>query len=153
MKLHESTDRIQRQIILRAPRSRVWHAITDAREFGAWFEAHLEGTFAPGATVQGRILVPGYEQLTMEMAIERVEPETLMSFRWHPYAIEPSVDYSSEPKTLVEFRLSEVEGGTELTVVESGFDRIPLARRAEAFRMNDDGWAGQLQNIAKHVEA
>ena len=153
MKLHESTDRIQRQIVLRAPRSRVWRAITDATEFGAWFEAKLEGTFAPGATVGGPILVPGYEHVAMEMAIERVEPESLMSFRWHPYAIEPGADYSSEPKTLVEFRLSEVEGGTQLTVVESGFDRIPLARRAEAFRMNDDGWAGQLQNIAKYVEA
>ena len=151
MKLHESTDRIERQILLRAPRSRVWRAVADANEFGAWFQAKLEGRFAPGAIVKGRISIPGYEQITMEMTIERVEPESLMSFRWHPYAIEPNVDYSSEPTTLVEFLLTDVEGGTELTVVESGFDRIPLARRGEAFRMNDEGWAGQLENIAKHV--
>ena len=152
MKLHESTDRIERQILLRAPRSRVWRAITDAKEFGAWFQARREGTFAPGAYVKGRISIPGYEHVTMEMAIERVEPESLMSFRWHPYAIEPNVDYSSEPTTLVEFRLTEIVGGTELTVVESGFERIPPSRRAEAFRMNDEGWAGQLGNIAKYVE-
>ena len=151
MKLHESTDRIERQILLRAPRSRVWRAITDAKEFGDWFQAKLEGTFAPGANVNGQISIPGYEHVAMDMKIERVEPESLMSFRWHPYAIEPDVDYSGEPTTLVEFHLAEVEGGTELTVVESGFDRLPLARRADAFRMNDEGWAGQLENIAKHV--
>jgi len=151
MKLHESTDRIERQIVLRAPRSRVWRAITDAKEFGAWFQAKLEGTFAPGENVKGRISIPGYEHVGMDMKIERVEPESLMSFRWHPYAIDPKVDYSGEPTTLVEFRLTAVEGGTELTVVESGFEAIPIARRAEAFRMNDEGWTGQLGNIAKHV--
>ena len=151
MKLHESTDRIERRILVRAPRSRVWRAISDVEEFGAWFQAKLEGNFAPGASVKGKVLIPGFEHITIDMKVERVEPESFMSFRWHPYPIEAGVDYSSEPPTLVEFRLAQVEGGTELSVVESGFDRIPVARRAEAFRMNDEGWAGQLENIAKYV--
>jgi uncharacterized protein YndB with AHSA1/START domain len=151
MKLHESTDRIERQIVLRAPRSRVWRAISDAKEFGDWFQAKIDGAFTPGAQIKGRISIPGYEHVTIDMTIERIEPESLMSFRWHPYSVDANYDYSSEPTTLVEFRLIEVEGGTELTVVEAGFDRIPLARRAEAFRMNDDGWVGQLENIAKYV--
>jgi uncharacterized protein YndB with AHSA1/START domain len=151
MKLHESTDRIEKQIFIRAPRSRVWRAIADVKEFGDWFQAKLEGRFAPGAHVGGRISIPGYEHLTIDMTVERVEPESLLSFRWHPYPADPKVDYSSEPTTLVEFHLAEAEGGTELTVVESGFEGIPLARRAEAVRMNTDGWVGQLENIAKHV--
>jgi uncharacterized protein YndB with AHSA1/START domain len=153
MKLHTSTDRIEKTIILNAPRSRVWRALANADEFGAWFGARLEGAFAPGARVKGEITSRGYEHVSLELAIERVEPEKLLSFRWHPYAIEPGVDYSSEPPTLVEFLLEEVAGGTRLTVVESGFDRIPPARRAEAFRMNEDGWLQQLENIARHVAA
>ena len=148
-----STDRIEKTIVLRAPRSRVWRAIANAEEFGAWFGVKLEGAFAPGARVQGRITTPGYEHLTMEITIEQVDPERLFSYRWHPYAIDPSVDYSGEPTTLVEFRLDEVAGGTRLTVIESGFDRIPLARRAEAYRMNDQGWAEQIKNIERHVLA
>lgn len=148
-----TTDRIEKKIVLRAPRSRVWRAIASAEEFGAWFGVKLDGAFAPGARVEGRITTPGYEHVTMEITIERVEPERLLSYRWHPYAIESGVDYSGEPTTLVEFRLDEVAGGTELTLVESGFDRIPLARRAEAFRMNDQGWAEQIKNIERHVAA
>ena len=146
-----SSDRIEKNIVLRAPRSRVWRAIAGAEEFGAWFGVKLEGAFAPGARVKGRITIPGYEHVIMDVTVERIEPERLFSYRWHPYAIEPGVDYSGEPTTLVEFQLEEVVGGTRLTVVESGFDRIPLARRAEAFRMNDQGWAGQLKNIERHV--
>jgi uncharacterized protein YndB with AHSA1/START domain len=148
-----STDRIEKTIVLRAPRSRVWRAIANAEEFGAWFGVKLEGAFAPGARVQGRITTPGYEHLTMDITIEQVDPERLFSYRWHPYAIDPGMDYSGEPTTLVEFRLDEVAGGTRLTVIESGFDRIPLERRAEAFRMNDQGWAEQIQNIERHVMA
>jgi uncharacterized protein YndB with AHSA1/START domain len=148
-----STDRIEKTIVLRAPRSRVWRAIANAEEFGAWFGVKLEGAFAPGARVQGRITTPGYEHLTMDITIEQVDPERLFSYRWHPYAIDPGTDYSGEPTTLVEFRLDEVAGGTRLTVIESGFDRIPLERRAEAFRMNDQGWAEQIQNIERHVMA
>ncbi len=146
-----STDRIEKRIVLRAPRSRVWRAIADAKEFGAWFGVRLEGAFVAGATVRGRLTVPGYEHLTMEVVVERMEPERLLSYRWHPYAVDPKVDYSAEPTTLVELRLAEVPGGTELTVVESGFDRLPAARRADAFRMNEGGWATQLQNVARHV--
>jgi uncharacterized protein YndB with AHSA1/START domain len=113
----------------------------------------LEGAFAPGACVSGRITTPGYEHVVIEITVERVDPERIFSYRWHPYAVEPGVDYSGEPTTLVEFRLDEVPGGTKLTVIESGFDRIPAARRAEAFRMNEHGWAEQLRNIERHVAA
>ncbi|MDQ2742415.1 MAG: SRPBCC family protein [Chloroflexota bacterium] len=149
--MHMSTDRIERTIVLRAPRSRVWRALARADEFGAWFGVALEGTFAPGAHLTGRITTPDFEHLTMEITVERVEPEQLLSYRWHPFAIEPDVDYSHEPTTLVEFHLEEVADGTQLTVMESGFDRIPLARRATAFRMNDQGWAEQLTRIERYV--
>jgi uncharacterized protein YndB with AHSA1/START domain len=144
-------DRIEKKILLRAPRSRVWRAISNAEEFGEWFRVKLEGRFVEGATVRGRITYPGYEHLTMEVQVEHIEPERYFAYRWHPYAIDPAVDYSSEPTTLVEFRLEEAEGGTLLTIVESGFDRIPLARRAEAFRMNDQGWTEQTKNIERYV--
>ena len=147
----ENTDRIEKEILLRAPRSRVWKALTDAGEFGAWFRVKLENAFVPGERTKGRITHPGYEHVMMEVLVERMEPEELFSFRWHPYAIEPGVDYSSEPMTLVVFRLEEAPGGTRLKVVESGFDRIPAARRNEAFRMNDQGWTEQLKNIERHV--
>jgi uncharacterized protein YndB with AHSA1/START domain len=146
-----STDRIEKRIVLRASRSRVWRAITTAEEFGAWFRMNLDGEFAEGGTIRGRITHPGYEHVTLEMLVERIEPERYFSYRWHPYAIDPAVDYSAEPTTLVEFTLQDTEGGTALTIVESGFDRIPLARRAEAFRMNDQGWAGQIKNLARYV--
>jgi uncharacterized protein YndB with AHSA1/START domain len=146
------TDRIEKKVQLNAPQSRVWRAIANSKEFGEWFRVKLEGAFAEGKTVHGNILHPGYEHMTMEMMIERIEPERYFSYRWHPYAIDPQVDYSDEPTTLVEFRLEEANGGTALTIVESGFDRIPLARRAEAYRMDDQGWTGQAKAIAKYVE-
>jgi uncharacterized protein YndB with AHSA1/START domain len=145
------TDRIEKTVTLRAPRSRVWRAIADAQEFGAWFGVKLEGAFAEKAAVRGRITHPKYEHLTMEIVIERIEPERYFAYRWHPYAIDPAVDYSNEPTTLVEFRLEETPGGTVLTITESGFDRIPLARRAEAYRMNEGGWTSQVKNIERHV--
>ena len=107
--------------------------------------------FVEGATVRGRITHPGYEHLTMEIMVERLDPERYFAYRWHPYAIDPGVDYSKEPTTLVEFRLEDAAGGTVLTLTESGFDRIPRSRRAEAFRMNDNGWSEQLKNIERHV--
>jgi uncharacterized protein YndB with AHSA1/START domain len=146
-----STDRIEKRVVMRASRSRVWRAITTAEEFGAWFRVNLEGEFAEGRTIRGRITHPGYEHATVEMLVERIEPERYFSYRWHPHALDPAVDYSAEPTTLVEFILEEAEGGTAVTIVESGFDRIPLARRAEAFRMNGQGWAGQIQNLARYV--
>jgi uncharacterized protein YndB with AHSA1/START domain len=146
-----STDRIEKQILLRAPQPRVWRALTDAEEFGAWFRVKLEGPFVPGGLTKGKLTYPGYEHVTMEVRVERMEAETLFSYRWHPYAIDPKVDYSSEPATLVEFRLKSEDGGTLLRVVESGFDQLPASRRDEAFRMNDGGWKQQLVNIERHV--
>src|SRR5262245_30032263 len=147
-----TTDRIEKQIVLRAPPSRVWRAVSDADEFGTWFRCKLASPFRPGATVRGHITYPGYEHLKMEVRVERMEPERLFSFRWHPYAVDPDADYSGEPMTLVEFTLAPAEGsGTLLTIVESGFDQLPAARRDEAFRMNEGGWTEQAQNIARHV--
>lgn len=146
-----ATDRIEKRVVLRAPRSRVWRALTDQQEFGAWFGVNLEAPFAEGATVRGKITHPGYEHVTLEVVVERIEPERYFAYRWVPYAVDPDVDYSREPKTLVEFRLEETGEGTILTIVESGFDRVPTARRAEAFRMNDGGWTEQARNIERHV--
>jgi uncharacterized protein YndB with AHSA1/START domain len=146
-----STDRIEKTVTLRAPRARVWRALTAADEFGSWFRVKLDGAFTEGATVRGKITIPGYEHVTMEMQIDRIEPERYFSYRWHPHAVDPKVDYSAEPATLVEFTLEDAGGGTVLIIVESGFDRIPVARRAEAFRMNDNGWTGQIKNIERHV--
>lgn len=148
-----STDRIEKQVTLKAPRSRVWRAISDAGEFGQWFQMKLDAPFAPGSTVLGKLTVPGYKHVTVEMKIESVTPETLFSYRWHPYAIDSRADYSAEPMTLVEFHLADTNGGTELTITESGFDALPADRRAEAFRMNDGGWTAQARNIATYVGA
>lgn len=151
METTTGTDRIEKTVILKAPRARVWRAIADAKQFGEWFRVRLDGEFAAGATIRGNITYPGYEHLTMEVVVERMEPERFFSYRWHPHAIDPKVDYSTEPMTLVEFTLEDAAGGTRLTIVESGFDRIPLSRRALAFRMNSDGWSEQLQNIERYV--
>jgi uncharacterized protein YndB with AHSA1/START domain len=147
-----STDRIEKNVVLRAPRSRVWRAITNAEEFGTWFRMKLDGEIVQGAKLHGTVTRPGNEHISpIEMLIEQVEPERYFSYRWHPYAIDAAVNYSAEPMTLVEFILQETEGGTAVTIVESGFDRIPLARRDEAFRMNNNGWAGQVKNLAQYV--
>jgi uncharacterized protein YndB with AHSA1/START domain len=146
-----NTDRIEKTVTLRAPRSRVWRAISNADEFGQWFGVTLDGAFAEGASVVGKIKDPRYAHFQMELLIERIQPESLFSYRWHPHAMDSTADYSSEPTTLVEFRLDDAEEGTLLTIVESGFDRLPLARRAEAFRSNDGGWTGQIKNIARYV--
>ena len=145
------TDHIEKTIVLRAPRSRVWRALTQADQFGAWFGMALEGTFAPGARLTGRLTSPGHEHVTLEIVVERIEPEHLLSYRWHPYPSESGVDYAVEPMTLVVFHLADVADGTQLTVVESGFDRLPPARRGTAFRMNEQGWAEQLTHIAAYV--
>jgi len=144
-------DCIEKQIELKAPVSRVWRAITDYREFGEWFKVKLEGPFVPGQESRGQITHPGYEHVTWKAMVKEMKPESLFSFTWHPYAIDPSVDYSDEPQTLIEFKLSPKNGGTLLEISECGFDKIPEHRRAEAFRMDDQGWAGQLKNIERHV--
>ena len=146
------SDRIEKAIEIKAPVSRVWRALTDHTEFGTWFRVRLEGPFKPGRVVRGQITYPGYEHLRWEAAVQKMEPERLFSFTWHPYAIDPDVDYSSEPPTLVEFTLEEIKGGTLLRVVESGFDKLPAERRLEAFPRNEAGWSAQMQNVARHVE-
>jgi uncharacterized protein YndB with AHSA1/START domain len=147
------TDRIEKTVVLKAPRARVWRALSNAEEFGRWFGVALDGkSFSPGRRTQGHITHPGYEHILFDVLVERMEPERLLSWRWHPYPVDPAVDYSKEPTTLVVFKLKEVEGGTLLTVVESGFDQIPAARRGEAFRMNSAGWDEQLKNIERHAK-
>jgi uncharacterized protein YndB with AHSA1/START domain len=152
--MNESTDRIEKSIFLKAPRSRVWRALSNAEEFGDWFGVKLKGkSFAAGQRIEGKLTFEGYEHVVFEIWVERMEPEHRFSYRWHPYAVDPAVDYSQEPTTLVEFELKEAEGGTLLTVVESGFDKIPLSRRELSLRMNTQGWEGQMKRVQKYVEA
>ena len=170
-----NTDRIEKQILLRAPlesvwgdalgtEQSVWQAISDAREFGSWFGMRLDGPFVAGSRLGGEIVPTTvdpdiaasqkpYEGQRFDIMVDRIEPMRLFSFRWHPYAIDPKVDYSAEPTTLVTFELKDVDGGTLLTVVESGFDNIPPQRRLGAFRMNSDGWEEQMKRIEHHVAA
>jgi uncharacterized protein YndB with AHSA1/START domain len=150
--MNTSTDRIERKIFLKASRARVWRALSNAPEFGGWFGVDFKGkSFVAGKPVRGQVTYPGYEHIAMEVIIEKMVPEQILSWRWHPAAIDPAVDYSQEPMTLVVFELKEAEGGTLLTVVESGLDSIPPARRADVFRMNSSGWDEQMKNIEKHV--
>ena len=144
-------DRIEKRIELKAPVSRVWRALTDHREFGEWFRVKLDGPFVPGQVSRGQITYPGYEHLKWEVVVQKMEPERLFSFTWHPNATDPQVDYSKEPSTLVEFRLEKTANGTLLVLTESGFDKIPAGRRPEAFRGNDAGWTEQMTNIASYV--
>jgi uncharacterized protein YndB with AHSA1/START domain len=158
----ETTDRIEKKVLLRAPRTRVWRALTDAGEFGRWFGVKFDAPFTTGTLLRG-VVVPTtvdadvakaqqeYAGRPFEITIDRIEPERLFAFRWHPFAVEPGVDYSAEPTTLVVFALEEVENGTMLTVTESGFDRIPLARRAKAFTANEHGWTMVVRLIDKHL--
>jgi uncharacterized protein YndB with AHSA1/START domain len=144
-------DRIEKRIELKAPVARVWRALTDYREFGEWFRVKIDGPFVPGEVSRGHITYPGYEHLQWEAVVKAMEPERLFSFTWHPYAVDPKMDYSAEPQTLVEFRLEKMAQGTLLMVTESGFDGIPAGRRAEAFLRNDGGWAEQMKNIERYV--
>jgi len=146
-----ANDRIEKRVELRAPVSRVWRALTDYREFGEWFRVKLDGPFVPGQVSRGRITYPGYEHLVWEAVVQKMEPERLFSYTWHPYAVDPQADYSKETPTLVEFRLEKIPEGTLLVLTESGFDRIPGGRRLEAFRMNDGGWTEQMKNIEAYV--
>jgi len=167
------TDRIEKRVILRAPLARVWKAIGDSGEFGRWFGAKLDGPFVPGARLRGTfaeqppadVVIEFQKKLGLQPSaiklpapnevfctVERVEPNRLLSFRWIPYGIDAEIDPANEPTTLVELRLEETAGGTLLTIVESGFDKVPAHRRARAFLMNDEGWTQQANNLQKHVE-
>ena len=160
--MSSATDRIEKKVVLRAPRERVWHAISDSKEFGTWFGVRFDGPFAADKRMIGKIvptavdpevakLQEPHKGMAFEFAIDRVEPQELFSFRWHPSAVDSSVDYTKEPSTLVVFELQEVAGGTMLTVTESGFDRIPIERRAKAFAANEGGWTHQMKLIEKYL--
>jgi uncharacterized protein YndB with AHSA1/START domain len=151
--LASAQDRIEKTIELKFPSARVWAALTDHRQFGQWFRVDLEGPFVVGQPARGKITYPGYEHLVMEVVVERMEPQRLFSFRWHPYAVDPRVDYSEETPTLVEFQLEPTAAGTLLMVTESGFDSIPASRRDDAFRANSGGWTEQLRNIEAYLAA
>jgi uncharacterized protein YndB with AHSA1/START domain len=156
------TDRIEKRVLLRAPLDRVWRAISDSKQFGNWFGVEFDGPFVAGTRITAT-LVPTkvdaevvksqkrYEGLRFEFSIERIEPMRHFSYRWHPNAVDPNLDYSKEPTTLVVFELEEVTGGTMLTITESGFDRIPLERRAKAFAGNEQGWTAQTKLIEKYL--
>jgi uncharacterized protein YndB with AHSA1/START domain len=157
-----STDRIEKKVLLRAPIARVWRAISDAKEFGSWFGVKFDGPFAPGKKLRG-VVVPttvddevakkqkAYEGAPFEITVEQMESERLFSFRWHPYAMDPNVDYSLEPTTLIAFTLEEVADGVMLTITETGFDQIPLERRAKAFSANENGWSLQAKMIEAYI--
>lgn len=145
------SDRIEKSIELKASVSRVWRAITDHGEFGEWFRVKIDGPFKPGQVSTGQVTYPGYEHLKWEAVVQKMEPEKLFSFTWHPAAVDAKKDYSKEPSTLVEFRLEKTATGTRLKVIESGFDKIPSERRLEAFRMNEGGWETQMKNIENYV--
>ena len=145
------TDRIEKTIELKAPVQRVWRALTDHREFGTWFRVKLDNPFAVGEISRGHIAYPGYEHLFWEARVVAMEEPHLFSYTWHPYAVDPEVDYSTETPTLVEFRLEPIAAGTRLTLVESGFDALPSHRRDLALRMNEGGWTEQMKNIEAHV--
>ncbi len=144
-------NRVEKRIELKAPVARVWRALTDYREFGEWFRVKLDGPFVAGETSRGHITHPGYEHVKWEAVVQKMESERLFSFTWHPYAIDPKIDYSKETPTLVEFRLEKTASGTLLTVTESGFDKIPAGRRDEALRKNEGGWAAQMKNVESYV--
>lgn len=157
-----STDRIEKKVLLRAPIERVWRALADATEFGSWFGVKFDNPFTPGAKLRG-VIVPTtageevakaqkpYEGTPFEITVEQMEPDRLFSFRWHPYAVERGVDYSLEPTTLVAFTLEKTAEGIMLTITESGFDQIPLARRAKAFTANEHGWSMQVKLIEAYL--
>jgi uncharacterized protein YndB with AHSA1/START domain len=156
------SDRIQKVVTLKAPREKVWKAVSDAKQFGTWFGVDFEGDFKPGAHMTGKMRPTqvdaevarsqeAYAGMKFEFWVDEIEPPSRITFRWHPFAIDPKRDYSAEPKTLIVFQLDEVEGGTKLTITESGFDSIPLERRAEAFKMNQGGWEAQAKLLEKYV--
>ena len=144
-------NQIEKRIELASPVSRVWRALTDSRQFGEWFLVKMDGPFVAGQPAAGQITHPGYEHVRMQIVVKAIEPETLFSYTWHPYSVDPKVDYTKEASTLVEFRLLPTAGGTLLTVTESGFEKIPSERRAEAFLRNDGGWKQQMKNIEAYV--
>jgi uncharacterized protein YndB with AHSA1/START domain len=157
-----STDRIQKNVHLKKSRARVWQALTNSHEFGSWFGMKLNGPFVANSTLRGTIqpttvdpevakMQKPLEGKAVELFIEQIVPETLFSMRWHPYAIDPKIDYSKEPTTLITFTLQEKEGGILLTVTETGFEQIPISRRNEALKANEGGWSKQMELVEKYL--
>jgi uncharacterized protein YndB with AHSA1/START domain len=146
------SDRIEKQIEIKAPVARVWRALTDYREFGEWFRVTMETPFVPGEIARGHVMYKGRE-IEMQIVVQKMEAERLFSYTWHPYAVDPDVDYSTETPTLVEFKLEATANGTLLVVTESGFDKLPSERIADVLRMNDQGWEQQMKNIEAYVTA
>lgn len=143
---------IEKRVTLRAPRSKVWRALTTIDQFCSWFGvATWEGTFAPGARVRMvmRPEIAGDDDYYI--FVEEMRPESLFSWRWHPGKKDPHADYSAEPTTLVVFELKDVAGGTELTITESGFNQLSLERRARVYRENVGGWNEQAVALERYV--
>ncbi|MDQ2834133.1 MAG: SRPBCC family protein [Acidobacteriota bacterium] len=145
-------DHIEKQIEITAPTSRVWQALTDSKQFGEWFQVNIDGPFTAGKPAAGQLTYPGYEGVRLEVTVKTIEPETYFAYTWHPNPCDAKADYTSEPPTLVEFRLKPTSIGTLLTVRESGFTNIPGARQAEAFRNNDNGWLKQMESLKTYAE-
>jgi uncharacterized protein YndB with AHSA1/START domain len=149
--VERTPDRIEKQIEISAPVSRVWRALTNHDEFGAWFRVKLEAHFKVGEEAHGPITWPGYEHVTFRAVVQAIDPEQYFAFTWHPYSVDPATDYSEETPTLVEFHLEKTSTGTLLKVTESGFSDVPDGRRREAFIRNNEGWAQQMKNIEEYV--
>lgn len=157
-----NTDEVRKRVLLRAPRTRVWEALTDSKKFGTWFGCELDDPFEVGARVHGRIVPTKvdpdvakaqepYAGVEFEVVVDRIEPMTRFSFRWHPGDVVPETQYPDAEMTTVTFEIEDAEGGVLLTIIESGFDRVPLERRAKVFEMNDGGWAAQTKLIEKYL--
>jgi uncharacterized protein YndB with AHSA1/START domain len=146
-----NTDQIRKSIVVRANRAQVWRALSDPDEFGEWFGVNLNGSFKRDAHLRGKVTHKGYENYPFEITISRIDPEHLLSWRWHPNAVDPKMDYSEEPTTLVSFELEDIPGGTRVTLVESGFDELPESRRLEAYKANEKGWTMQMDAIQRHI--
>ena len=155
-------DRIQKQVLLKAPRERVWRALSEADRFGTWFGVRFDGPFVEGERLTGTIaptqvddqvakMQSPYEGTPFEWVIEKIEPMRRIAFRWHPFGIDKTIDYSGEPMTLIVFELRDATEGILLTVTESGFDKLPPERRAKAFGANEGGWTHQMQLIRKYL--
>lgn len=152
----ETEDRVESTILINAPRSRVWQALSRAETFGKWFGANLAGqAFEPGRRVRGPMTIEGHTHVIFDVIVGQVEPERLLSWRWHPHAVEAGADYSNdEERTVVTYTLQDAPGGaTRVTVVETGFDKVPPDRRMSAIRGVSKGWPWQMENLKKHAEA
>jgi uncharacterized protein YndB with AHSA1/START domain len=144
-------DKIEKQFVVGATIGRTWRALADAREFGLWFQVDFDAPFFPGQRVTGRVRIAEYKDLRFDMVIERMDAPEYLTLRWHPHAVDPAADYAKERPTLVEFRLTEVPGGTQVEITESGFEQVPLARRAEAYRAHAQGWEQQVLNLRGYL--